>query len=130
MKLTNFIRLKTTDRPARITIYVVALTSALLATGTAIAGKHKFGVIERAFELAQVTLHVNKNGVGTAEILPCPTCQPVTYRITPQTRAYRDEKEVPITPKLNLQGLRVHVYYLNNTKNITRMFWSTQHQEP
>ena len=129
MSLTNFIRFNNAHRPPRSAIFVAALTFVLLATGTAFAGKHKFGVIEQAFELAQVTLHVNENGTGTAEIRPCPTCNSVTYRITPQTRAYHDDKEVPIAPKLNLQGMLVQVYYLNNTKNITRMFWSTQNQD-
>lgn len=80
-------------------------------------------LIEEAIETDSLRLSLNNNLTGFVEGKVCDECETIKVTITPRTKAYENNVEVPLKTVTSRLGRPATVYYLIATKEVSRIRW-------
>jgi hypothetical protein len=82
------------------------------------------GYRERFNAIESEKLRISLEGSsGFVEGKVCDFCEQITVTITPQTRAFEDDNEVPLSRAAGRLGRYATVIYELETKNVTEIRW-------
>ena len=85
-----------------------------------------FKTLQQTEEVAELTglkITLNKQLKGKIIIEPCDTCKSIILSITPETKAFRNNKEVALIQAKQQLGKSAIVYYTISTKIVTQIKW-------
>ncbi len=83
-------------------------------------------VTERALESVRVSCRIDNRGHGTAKVAFCQQCATsVTLLVSPRTRLVIDERERPAKDLARVRSQVATVYYLPESRRVTRIVIGT-----
>jgi hypothetical protein len=81
-------------------------------------------MIEDAIETESLQISLNaRTGTGVVIGRICDQCDEIQVQITPKTRAYDNDKEVPLAKARDRLGRYAVVFFEKDKKNVTRIKW-------
>ena len=80
-------------------------------------------ILEEAVEEAQVELLINEDLSGTAVVRPCHSCEPLRFKVTPQTRLIANGKDRPLQAGPARLSKKAVVFYRPEDNAVTRIVW-------
>jgi len=80
-------------------------------------------MIEDAIEAESLRLSLNDNMTGFVEGKICDECETIKVTITPRTKAYANGVEVPLKTVTSRLGRPATVFFLIETKEVSRIRW-------
>ena len=86
---------------------------------------HKSVIIEKynAIESDKLRISLGAGNSGFVEGQVCDSCEPIKVEITPATKAYDNNVEVPLKSAKSRLGRYATVIYEIETKNVTEIRW-------
>lgn len=80
-------------------------------------------LIEDAIEADSLRISLNENLTGFVEGKICDDCETIKVKITPKTKAYENNVEVPLKRAESRLGRSATVYFLIKTNEVSRISW-------
>jgi hypothetical protein len=80
-------------------------------------------MVEDAIETESLRISLSANLHGFVEGKVCDECETIKVPITPETKAFSGDVEVPLIKAKNRIGRPATVFYDIETKNVTRIRW-------
>ncbi len=107
-----------------LTTQVVAEERLLKESQKLDEGAHR-GFIEKhdAIETTNLRISLKKNNHGIVEGKSCATCKTMVLNVTPETKAFRGTKEVPLRQAKGRLGRYATVIFELDTKNVSQIHW-------
>ncbi len=102
----------------QIAIRIGCIVAAFLVAGSANAYIEE---IEKGYEVNELLVVMTASDTGTAIVRECDTCEDVTLEITPETRLYKSNREVPLAQVLRYRGQPGVVFREMKSKHVTRI---------
>jgi len=84
---------------------------------------HAFGLGEDAIEADALRITLNNDGTGFVQGKICDACKSLTVAITPKTKAFDKEKEVPLQKAADRLGKPATVFINPEHTKVTRITW-------
>lgn len=108
-------------------MFLLVVAQAVAAEGAPIVNNDgpMRGVIEthNAIESSSLRLSLNSDLHGFVEGKVCDFCEPIKVIITPETKAYANDVEVPLMQAKSRVGRFATVIYELKTKNVSAIRW-------
>ena len=90
----------------------------------AVGKQRRIIMTEDAMEASSLHISLNERaGTGSITGKVCDTCEEITVKITPETRAFQGGKEVPLKMAQDRLGRSALVFFDTEKKQVTRIKW-------
>jgi len=102
---------------------VLFLLLSMLTASVVAAPYIKLVQIGEAVEVSGLKITLNKELNGKIILQDCSKCEKIIVTITPETKAFKNNKEVPLIQAKKLIGKSALVSYNLKSKLVTRIDW-------